>query len=45
MAPDADHVVAFTFIGFVQYVMKLLVDVLYSLNEVVSPVGFRLDMA
>jgi hypothetical protein len=32
-------------IGFVQYVMDLLVDVLNVLNEVVSPVSFRLDMS
>ena len=31
-------------IGFVQYYMDLLADVLDSVNEVVSPVGFRLDM-
>ena len=32
-------------IGFVQYVMDLLVDVLNVLNEVVSLVSFRLDMS
>ena len=32
-------------IGFVQYVMDLLEDVLNALNEVVSPANFGLDMS
>jgi hypothetical protein len=32
-------------IGFVQYVMDLLVDVLNVLNEVIFLVGFGLDMS
>ena len=32
-------------IDFVQYIIDLLVDVLNVLNEVVSPVDFRLDVS
>ena len=32
-------------IGFVQYVMNLLADVMNALNEVVRFVSFRLDMS
>ena len=32
-------------IGFVQYVMELLADVLNALNEVVIPISLRLDMS
>ena len=32
-------------IGFVTYVMDLLADVMKALNEVVSPVNFRLDIS
>ena len=31
-------------ISSVQYILDLLVDVLNALNEVVSPVGFGLDV-
>ena len=32
-------------IGYVQYVMNLLADVLNALNEVICFVNFRLDMS
>ena len=32
-------------IGFVQYIMNLLVDVLNALNEATCFVNFRLDMS
>ena len=32
-------------IGSVQYILDLLADVLNALNEVVSPIRFRLDMS